>query len=203
VNETTTLRARFGQVLTIVVAVIIAAGLVSFVVVGDFDGLARYGAGMLLIAWTAWVLFWSPAVIIDPAGVVIRNLVREHRVTWPAIQRIDTKFALELFTTAGKFTAWAAPAPSRVSSSRAARGEFKGLPESTYGAGGSIRPGDLPSSESGQASLLVRLRWEALRDAGHLDSAAVEGSGVVTSPLWTNIIVLAVLITASLVSFAF
>lgn len=199
--ETTTLRPRFGQVLSIVVVAIIVSGLVSFMVVGDFAGLAKSAAILLFAAWATYVLFWSPSVTVDPAGVVIRNLIREHRVTWPAIERIDTKYALELYTTAGKFTAWAAPAPSRVSSGRAGRADLKGLPESTYGAGGSIRPGDLPSSESGQASLLVRRRWEALRNAGALD-AGIEGSGVTTTWLWTNIAVLLTLAVASAVSFA-
>lgn len=198
-NEIITLRPRFGQVLTIVVAVIVVAGLVSFVVVGDYAGLARAAGIMLLLAFGTWLLFWSPSVSVDPAGVVIRNLIREHRITWPAIERIDTRYALELYTTAGKFTAWAAPAPNRLSSTRAGRNDLKGLPESTYGAGGSIRPGDLPTSESGQASLLVRRQWEAMRNAGHLDAGVVEGSGVVTTWLWTHVAVLAMLVIASVV----
>ena len=200
-TETITLRSRLGKALTIVVWLIIAAGLVSFVAAGDVAGLIRYVWLMLLIAWATYVLFWSPAVTVDPAGVVIRNLIREHRITWPAIQRVDTRFALELFTEKGKFTAWAAPAPSRSATQRAAKEELVGLPESTYGAGGSIRPGDMPGSLSGQASLLVRMRWDALRDAGHLDGA-VEGTGVVTRWLWLNIGLLAALVVATLLSFS-
>jgi hypothetical protein len=50
------------------------------------------------------------------------------------------------------------------------------LPESSYGAGGTVRPGDLMSSDSGQAAALVRSRWEQVRDAGLLDDARVERS---------------------------
>ena len=197
--ETTTLRPRFGQVMTIVVAAIVVAALVSFIVVGDWAGLARTASILLLFAWATYVAFWSPSVTVDPAGVVIRNLVREHRVTWPAIERIDTKYALELYTATKKFTAWAAPAPSRLTSGRAGRADLTGLPESTYGAGGSIRPGDLPTSESGQASLLVRRQWEALRDSGALD-AGVDGTGVATTWIRLNIVVLVALAVASVIS---
>lgn len=199
-NETTTLRPRFGQVLTVVVGLIVLAGLVSFVIVGDYVGLGKYVALMLLLAFLPWLLFWSPSVTVDPGGVVIRNLIREHRVTWPAIERIDTRFALELFTPKGKITAWAAPAPSRNASQRAAKSDLRNMPESTYGPGGSIRPGDLTTSLSGQASYLVRQRWDALRDAGHLDAGVVEGTGVKTRWLWVNIAVLVVLVVATLVS---
>ena len=39
---------------------------------------------------------------------------------------------------------------------------------------GGLRPGDLPSTASGSAALLIRRRWEALRKAGHLDEPRLE-----------------------------
>lgn len=192
-NESITLRPRFGQILTLLVAVIVLVALVTFPIVGDYAGLLRFGGSLLLLAYLAWLLFWSPSVTIDDAGVVIRNLLRSHRVTWPSIQRIDTKFALTLFTTGGKFSAWAAPAPSRASASRGHKADLQGLPQSTFGPGGSIRPGDLPSSESGQAGMIVRMRYEALREAGFLDSKLVEGTGVQSTWLWTNVAILVAL----------
>lgn len=197
VQETITLRPRFGQVLTVIVAVIVAGALVSFIVVGDVAGLLRFVWPFLLLAYTTWLLFWSPSVTIDPAGVVVRNLLREHRVTWPAIMRIDTKFALTLYTETRRISAWAAPAPGRAPVAGATRDDIRGLPESTYGAGGSIRPGDLPTTESGQAGLITRLRWEELRDSGLLDSALIEGTGVVTRVLTVETLILAALAAAT------
>lgn len=193
-HEAITLRPRFGQVMTVIVALIVVAALVSFLVVGDLVGLLRSVWVLLLLAYGIWLLFWSPSVTIDPAGVVIRNLVRERRVTWPAITRIDTKYALTLYTDAGRVSAWAAPAPGRAPASGVSQDDLRRLPESTYGAGGSIRPGDLPTTDSGQASLIVRMRWEELRDAGMLDDSRVEGSGVATRFLWAETLILLVLV---------
>jgi hypothetical protein len=178
-SDSKTLRPRFGRVLTVLVAVIAVAVLISIGVTGVVN-LVRFGPLVILGVYVVWLLFWSPAVTIAPSGVIVRNVLREHEVTWPAIQRVDTKFALQLFTSAGTVTAWSAPAPGRHATFKVAQPELGGLPESTYAAERSIRPGDIPSSESGLAALYVRRFWEQLRDAGHLDRGVVEGTGVRT-----------------------
>jgi hypothetical protein len=178
--DSTTLRSRFGRVLTVIVWVVLAIFLAGFIVQLDGLQLLRYAPVILLIGYLTWLLMWSPSVTIAPLGVTVRNLVRSTVVTWPAIERIDTRFALTLYTRGGRVTAWSAPAPSRFASYRATRGELAKLPESTYLAG-AIRPGDIPHSDSGLAALYVRRYWEQLRDAGYLDSGVVEGTGTVTT----------------------
>jgi hypothetical protein len=137
-------------------------------------------AGLLFLPWDAlvvgsvWALYYRPEVGVDDGGVHVVNVLRTIDVPWPSIQRIDTKWALTLFTAYGKVTAWAAPAPGGFASRMAGRQDFKGLPESTYGGGGSIRPGDLPGTASGSAALVIRRHWEMLRDAGHLDDPKLE-----------------------------
>lgn len=180
-NSRVVLRPPFGQALTVVVGLICV---VCEAAILTTQGLAR-GVHMApliaLAAYVCWLLFWAPAVIIDPAGVYLRNVVRTRHITWPAIQRVDTKYALTLHTPGGKYTAWAAPAPSRFTMINATKQDVARLPDSTYGPGRSIGPGDLPKSDSGVAAYYVRERWEALRDAGHLDSGVIEHSGVVTT----------------------
>lgn len=189
-QDSVTLRSRFGIGLVIVVWLILAAVFISMIVGLQGLQLARYTALFALIAYVLWILLWSPSVTIAPSGVTIRNLLRSHAVSWPAIQRIDTRFSLTLYTTAGKIPAWSAPAPSRFAAQRAARSEVRrSLPESTYLAG-SIRPGDIPQSDSGIAALYVRRYWEQMRDEGHLDSGVVEGTGVVTTWLLRESLVL-------------
>jgi hypothetical protein len=178
-SDSKTLRPRFGRVLVVLSAAIAVAVLVSLGFAG-LGPLLRFGPLAILGAYLVWLLFWSPSVTIAPSGVIVRNILREHEVTWPAIQRVDTKYALQLFTTAGTITAWSAPAPGRHATFRAAAPELAGLPDSTYAAERSIRPGDIPTSESGLAALYVRRFWEQLRDAGHLDKGVVEGTGVRT-----------------------
>jgi Bacterial PH domain len=200
-TDSTTLRSRFLQVLTVVVWAILAAFIGGFIVQLDGLQLLRYVPVILFMGYVVWLVLWSPSVTIAPSGVTVRNLVRTFHVSWPAIKRIDTRFALTLFTHESKITAWSAPAPGRFAAYRAARGDLAKLPESTY-AGGAVRPGDIPSSDSGLAALYVRRYWEQLRDAGYLDSGVLEGTGVVTIRLRREtiaLIVLAVLAVAALV----
>lgn len=197
-RDSTTLYSRFGRGLAIVAWLFCIGVPVTLIVEGHYLGLLRYGGMILLAALLVWIVFWAPYVTIAPSGVTIRNLIRTHAITWPAIRLVDTRWALTLTTTAGKVVAWSAPAPGRWSTVRTAPRELQDLPETSYGPGHSIRPGDIPRSDSGLAALYVRRYWEQLRNAGYLDSAAIEGTGVVTTWLWWPIggIVLFAILTA-------
>ncbi|MEJ1229558.1 MAG: PH domain-containing protein [Galbitalea sp.] len=196
--DSTTLRPLFGKVLVVLMWLICASALVGLILESDPLAFFRYVALIAFAAYGVWILFWSPSVTITPAGVTVRNLLRSFDVSWPAIERVDTKFALTLFTAARKIVAWSAPQPSRFAAIRTSRAEIRNLPESSYGVGGSIRPGDLPASASGLAALYVRRYWEQLRDAGHLDSGVIEGTGVVTHWLRTESIVLGALLVVGI-----
>jgi hypothetical protein len=165
-------RPTFGRVLTIAIAVI-GAGAFVVLLVTQPGGALRAAPWLALVTGACWALFWRPAVIVDDAGVHLVNPLRTIDVPWPAIQAVDTKWALVLITAYGRFTAWAAPAPGAREVARASGVETRHLPRSTI-SGGTIRPGDLPSSASGGAALLVRRHWEALRDAGYLDDPRLE-----------------------------
>jgi hypothetical protein len=201
-TDSTTLRSRFLQVLTVVVWAILAAFIGGFIVQSDGLQLLRYVPVILFMGYLVWLVLWSPSVTIAPSGVTVRNLVRSFTLSWPAIQRIDTRFALTLFTHELKITAWSAPAPGRFAAYRAARSDLTRLPESTYAAG-AVRPGDIPSSDSGLAALYVRRYWEQLRDAGYLESGAVDGTGVVTTWLRRETIALIALAVVAVVALAF
>src|SRR5665648_354904 len=60
-------------------------------------------------------------------------------------------------------------------------------------ADGSVRPGDLPTGPSGQAAAIVRGRWEALRDAGHLDDPRLERDRPRSHLHWGTVALLATL----------
>ncbi len=196
-KDSTTLRSRFGKVLVVAIWLIGVVVIVSLFLPFELLVTVRTLPVVAFCAYGIWILFWSPSVTIAPSGVTVRNLIRSSEVTWPAIQRVDTRFALTLFTSAGKIVAWSAPAPGRHSVFRATRPELSRLPESTYGVGDSIRPGDIPQSESGLAALYVRRYWEQLRDAGFLDSGAVEGTGVRTRWLVRETLILGGLLLLS------
>jgi hypothetical protein len=133
----------------------------------------QLGPWLALVAGTCWAVFWRPQVEVTDGGVRLVNVFRTIDVPWPAIQLVDTKWALTLQTAYGTFTAWAAPSPGARGAMRATRTDASHLPASTY-AGDGIRPGDLPSSHSGAAAEMVRRHWEQLRDAGHLDDPHLE-----------------------------
>ncbi|MFF1529822.1 PH domain-containing protein [Cellulomonas sp. NPDC058312] len=166
-------RPAFGRVLAVVVAVLGLGGLATGLV-ADADVTLPYVAPVLLVVAWVWAAYWRPAVLVSPAGVELRNVTRTVELPWPTIERVDTKYALTLHTAYGDYAAWAAPAPSRARVTASRADDVAHLPGSTYGPGGSVRPGDLASSASGQAAAIVRARWEELRDAGVLDDPRVE-----------------------------
>lgn len=166
-------RPAFGRVLAVVIAVCGVGGLLTGLVT-DPGATVPYVAPVLLVTLWVWAAYWRPAVVVSPAGVELRNVTRTIELPWPTIQRVDTRFALTLHTAYGDYAAWAAPAPGRARVATAGKEDATHLPESTYGTGGTMRPGDLASSASGQAAILVRMRWEELRDAGLLDDPRVE-----------------------------
>lgn len=169
-------RPWFGQALTVVIAVLSAVGLAGFTWQRGIPDGMRLAPFVALFAGACWALFWRPAVVVDDAGVRLVNVVRTVALPWPSIQQVDTKWALTLVTAYGEFRAWAAPAPGAahvVRAGRPSRRDARQLPASTFGADG-IRPGDLPTSPSGGAALVIRERWERLRDAGHLDDPRLE-----------------------------
>jgi hypothetical protein len=167
------LRPGFGRVLTYGTWVVCAVAVVTSAWSDPVEGL-RVAAPAALVSLVVWALFGRPAVVVTPAGVELRNVLRTIELPWPTIQLVDTRFALTLHTAYGVYAAWAAPAPSRSTALRAAPGDLSGIPGSARAAGGAVRPGDLPSTASGEAAMVVRRRWEQLRDAGHLDDPRVE-----------------------------
>lgn len=198
---TVVLRPQSGPWLAGAVGVMAVVGIISLLTSTDARDVQQYGPLLLLGAVTAWAVFWRPAVTVNDAGVSLRNVLRTIDLPWPSIHRIDTRYALTLYTAYGRYAAWAAPAPSRSRVAEVTGAEVGHLPESTYAAGGSVRPGDLPGTSSGQAAAVVRRRWEALRDAGHLDDARLERDRPVVQWHWWTIGVLAALSGATVVGF--
>jgi hypothetical protein len=191
--------SRFGRILAVFIAVVALIGVVMTIAGEGWNGVFRYSWLFVFVAYLGFVVFWKPTVEVSDGGVVLRNVFRSIHLPWPSIQRIDTKYALTLYTSYGHFSAWAAPAPTRFSVSDADKRELSQLPESSYFAG-TVRPGDNPTSDSGQAALVVRRKWEELRDAGYLDDARLETERPRTEWHLTTIVAFAVLGLAAVAS---
>lgn len=126
---------------------------------------------MALLTLTCWATFWRPCVAVSDAGVELVNVSRTVFIPWPALQDVDTKWALTLMTAYGRFRAWSAPAPG----TRAALVSLVGSRKQHVPQGPEVvRPGDLVDSPSGAAAALIRHRWDAVRAAGHLENPRLE-----------------------------
>ncbi|MFZ3452511.1 PH domain-containing protein [Arthrobacter sp. 7Tela_A1] len=196
--ETEVFRPRTTKWFTGIAVVLTAAALVSAAVSSGASGLLATVPLLLIPAVAAW-LFWYPSVRVGRGGVALHNPFRTIEVPWAALIHVDTKFALKIVTPKGSYTAWAAPAPGVWGTHQGKPEHLRNLPGTTYGVGGSVRPGDLSNTDSGQAARMVRERWEALVNAGRIDPDQTDAARAAVSINWRWILGL---VLAAVVLFA-
>ena len=155
--------SKSGKAICLVVCFVVALGLINTVFLAPIQENFESIAFSALLIYLAWLLFWQPHIEVSEQGVIIVNLVRTHQITWGQIVRIDTRWALEIFTEKRKYTAWSAPAPGRHTSMLASKDQGEHLPKSSYVAG-TVRPGDLVNTDSGSAAARIRALWEQRKD---------------------------------------
>ena len=160
-------------------AVLMAGALAGAVAVLATGGLGAWPSvlPLVLVGYVAWLLFWYPKVVVEAAGVRLVNPLRTLLVPWDAVIHVDTKYSMTLVTPTRRYSAWAAPAPGVVASLRDARQSRR--EERRDGSGAlykSIRPGDRPGTDSGNAAAAVRRRLDRLADAGLIDVDATQGA---------------------------
>ncbi|HEX2809651.1 MAG TPA: PH domain-containing protein, partial [Kineosporiaceae bacterium] len=137
------------------------------------------GLWLVAIAAALACMFWRPAVVVDDAGVELRNLVRDVRVPWPALEALDTRYALTLHSRGRRYQSWAGAAPGRPSvTSRLISGqaadavaEFGApdrrdhvLPDPRWTAGGGASSSRDLRADSGATAFMIEQRWQAWRD---------------------------------------
>ncbi|KNC18577.1 membrane protein [Arthrobacter sp. RIT-PI-e] len=195
----TVFKPRTSIWFTAVAVLVTGGGLMSVVLSEGPSGLLT-GWPLVGVAYLGWWLFWYPAVLLTPESVILRNPVSTVHVPWASLIDIDTRYALKLVTPGGSYTAWAAPAPG-VWGTHAGRPEhLTDLPSTSYGVGGSVRPGDLRNTDSGSAAYLVRSRWQELVERGAVD---VDAPGRVRRrPNVAPLVAAVVLVAASIVTLA-
>ena len=170
----TTFVSRSGRVLSVVFIIVCAAATATTIATGSLvDGLRGVSVSAFL-ATTIYAAFWRPRLIVREGSVNVRNVIVTHEIEWGAISRIDTKWGLTLFVGRKRISVWAAPAPSRYAAMVASRDQGQHLPESTYLAG-TVRPGDLVTTDSGGAAAIVRRHWEKRSSDSGLVESRVNG----------------------------
>lgn len=198
--QETTFRPLFGRILSVVIGVLGAGGVVAGFVTSDPVATLRTVAPVALVVVLTFAAFWLPHVAVREDEIEVRNVFTTSHVPWAAIRRIDTKWALSLETDRGTVSAWASPAPGRHSVFAMTRGDVRGTASSAHAAGASIRPGDSLSTASGAIAHVIRTHWEQLRDDGLLD-APQSGTGPRRETHVALLVTCGVLLIASILSF--
>jgi len=193
VHEEAVLRPMSGRIIAVVLVALALAIVIAGTIQLGPEAILPHLAVPVLIGYLGWYLFWAPCVRVSPGEVVLDNPATLTRIEWPQITMIDTKWALVVYTAHAKHTAWAASAPGRYSVIAQAKHELRHLPTDTY-IQGTIRVGDIPTSDSGAAAITIRRQWEALRDAGHLEKARPEHAEPHVTVHWVRVAVLAALL---------
>ena len=168
----------------------------------------RGGLSWTVVAWlvavgaAVYAVFWRPAVVVDPRGVVLVNVVRDVHVPWARLKDVETRYALTLVTAGRRYRSWAAGAPGRGSGlarTQVGGGHVGGSagrpPEHGHLTGNDHLPGSghLPgtgrstggadpdrssrslSSDSGAAALMVVQAWASWRERPGADVDRTHG----------------------------
>ncbi len=170
-------------------------GAVAAVIVSSLGTSAEYLPLIAFVALLAWAGLWRPAVRIDEHAVTIVNVLSTVSIPWPALIDIETRYALTLVTPQGRFAATAAPAPGRLASALSKRDLTR--VNAQTGSTGSLRPGDLPNTDSGAAAYLVRDYWEKLVAQERIELGVADTTPVTRRWHWTVIGLCAALLIAS------
>lgn len=198
-------RRTYRQPAMLVPGIVLAVICVGFIVlIAVENGGSRLGeylwpiAGLLVV----WIIFLRPCVQLTQAGVVMRNLLRDVRFGWPAVDLIEQRWNLKIFDENGKgYGSWAITAQRPK---RAARTSAIKSGPSLLRMGPGLGPVDEKNPTSvmkvrpGSAAAVA----SAIRD-GQLDYAAatkrdasyLANDEVVAHPAWPAVtaLVLAVL----------
>lgn len=104
-----------------------------------------------------WLLFIRPKIVFHDDHLVIVNPFTEVTIPWGVVQEIESHFAFSVRVGGKKYSAWAAPAPSRQHGGTLHSSDFKGL---GFSENLEMRLSDSPKSDSGAAAYLART-WMA------------------------------------------
>lgn len=168
-----TVHSRFNRIVAVILWVLSVVLVVIAASSGDQRLLWVYPTGLFLVAY-AYFALWRPNVTVSDEGVLIQNVTHHIFVPWVALILVDTKHALTLYTPGKKFTAWSAPAPGLVTAYTAGR---RAANRETRAAGQRPRHADLIGTDSGDAAIVIRERWEKLKNANRI---AIGEAGEVT-----------------------
>lgn len=190
-------RSTFNRVLSVLALAALGVLAVGTILAGAISLAPGIVLGAVGAAALVSAILWAPHVAVDDEAVTVANVLTEHRVPWAALIHVETRYALVLHTPGKKVSATGAPAPGALGAVRSARAQRRSDSHAVQG----VRPGDLPTTDSGRAAQLVRNRWDALRDAGRIETGVADMTPVTTRVRTASVLAL-VLGAAALVGAA-
>jgi len=197
--------SRFNRILAVVAWALTLFALITSAIAGVLAPAtaARIVLPLALVGLAAYAVLWRPRLVVDDDAVTVVNVLRTIVIPWSALIDVDTKFSLTLRTPNGRYSVWAAPAPGRTGVAMARRAERRhGNQNQTAAMGNRSRPGDIVTTESGEAAYLVRERWNALVEAGRIEAGIAESTAVQVRWHWALDTALALLVIATVVTAA-
>ena len=126
----------------------------------------NFHASLTVLIWSAfaingvYLVIYRPKIILFDEGLVIRNPFQEFTFGWDRVDEIETRYSMSIQVDGKMIYAWAAPAPGRHHGRSVHPTEIRGM---GIGAGGIMRPGESPRSDSGVATYLAKLRWNTFK----------------------------------------
>ena len=99
-----------------------------------------FAAWVLLVLALVWSVFVRPAVLLDDAGVTLRNVIRDVHIPWVELTDVESRWNLKVFAGDRCYTAWAIS--SQIERPRSVSG----------GIIGSFSPGRLGAAAAADAS---------------------------------------------------
>ncbi|RNI22154.1 PH domain-containing protein [Flexivirga caeni] len=197
-------RRTYRQPAMLVPGVLLTVLGVVAVVIVLFDG----GSSLRDVLWpiaellVVWVIFLRPCVRLTQAGVELRNLVRDVRFGWPAIDLIEQRWNLKLVDEHGHaYGSWAIAAqrPRRA----VARSGWR--PGAGRGTVDPVDPADVMRTRPGSAAGVASAIRDAQLDyasATARDASYLANDEIVAGPAWGPIAALVLAVICVVVSVA-
>lgn len=82
------LRQRSGPIITVIVWAFLAFLLGDALLRGAWDTVGRFGPGLVLIGWLAFIILWRPALVVGADEVEVREILRTTSVPFTRIRDI-------------------------------------------------------------------------------------------------------------------
>ena len=100
-GPTLTFRPTSARVYAVMCWAVAAAMLLAFASNGGLAEVLQYGPVALALAALGWAVFWTPFVRVEPRGVTLANEFRTHEIGGDAVERVETRWGLSMWTPAG------------------------------------------------------------------------------------------------------